>query len=78
MIVFIGFKQIDQYLKVKKSHSRMLFKRQWNIHLTYYDEIKDQLYDTKKDDISKAEDISVEVDEDKNPLEDKDEVLVIL
>jgi hypothetical protein len=56
----------------------MLFKRQWNIHLTYYDEIKDQLYDTKKDDISKAEDISVEVDEDKKPLEDKDEVLVIL
>ena len=41
----------------------MLFKRQWNIHLTYYDEIKDQLYDTMKDDISRAEDISVEVDD---------------
>ena len=41
----------------------MLFKRQWSIHLTYYDEIKDQLYDTNKDDISKANDISVEVDD---------------
>jgi hypothetical protein len=31
--------------------------------LTYYDEIKDQLHDTNKDDISKAADISVEVDD---------------
>jgi nicotinate-nucleotide pyrophosphorylase len=30
--------------------------------LTYYEEIKDQLHDTNKDDISKAVDISVEVD----------------
>ena len=55
----------------------MLFKRQWNIHLTYYDEIKDQLYDTMKDDISRAEDISVEVDDFKEAneaLEYQDEV----
>ena len=31
--------------------------------LTYYEEIKDQLHDTNKDDISKADDISVEVDD---------------
>ena len=29
--------------------------------LTYYEEIKDQLHDTNKDDISKADDKSVEV-----------------
>ena len=29
--------------------------------LTYYEEIKGQLHDTNKDDISKADDISVEV-----------------
>ena len=55
----------------------MLFQRQWNIHLTYYDEIKDQLYDTMKDDISRAEDISVEVDDFKEAneaLEYQDEV----
>ena len=31
--------------------------------LTYYEEIKDQLHDTSKDNISKADDISVEVDD---------------
>ena len=31
--------------------------------LTYYEEIKDQLHDTNKDDISKADDISVEDDD---------------
>ena len=31
--------------------------------LTYYEEIKDQLHDTNKDDISKADNISVEVDD---------------
>jgi nicotinate-nucleotide pyrophosphorylase len=31
--------------------------------LTYYEEIKDQLHDTNKDDISKADGISVEVDD---------------
>jgi hypothetical protein len=30
---------------------------------TYYEEIKDQLHDTNKDDIIKADDISVEVDD---------------
>jgi hypothetical protein len=37
--------------------------------LTYYEEIKDQLHDTNKDDISKADDISVEVDNFKEPNE---------
>ena len=36
--------------------------------LIYYEEIKDQLYDTNKDDISKADDISVEVDDFKEAL----------
>ena len=37
--------------------------------LTYYEEIKDQLHDTNKDDISKADDISVEVNNFKEPNE---------
>ena len=37
--------------------------------LTYYEEIKDQLHDTNKDDISKADDISVEVDDFKDANE---------
>ena len=44
--------------------------------LTYYEEIKDQLHDTNKDDISKADDISVEVDDFKDAneaLENQDE-----
>ena len=31
--------------------------------LTYYEEIKDELHDTNKDDINKADDISVKVDD---------------
>jgi hypothetical protein len=31
--------------------------------LKYYDEIKDQLHDTNKDDISKADDITVKVND---------------
>ena len=37
--------------------------------LTYYEEIKDQLHDTSKDNISKADDISVEVDDFKDANE---------
>ena len=31
--------------------------------LTYYEEIKDELHDTNKDDFNKADDISVKVDD---------------
>jgi hypothetical protein len=31
--------------------------------LTYYEEIKDELHDTNNDDISKADDISVDIDD---------------
>ena len=37
--------------------------------LTYYEEIKDHLHYTNKDDISKADDISVEVDDFKDANE---------
>ena len=36
--------------------------------LTYYDEIRDELHDTNKDDINKADDISVEVDDSRRPM----------
>ena len=43
--------------------------------LTYYEEIKDQLHDTNKDDISKADDISVGVDDFKDANENSREAL---
>jgi hypothetical protein len=36
--------------------------------LTYYEEIKDELHDTNKDDINKADDLSVEVDDSRRPM----------
>ena len=36
--------------------------------LTYYEEIKDELHDTNKDDFNKADDISVKVDESRRPM----------
>ena len=40
--------------------------------LTYYEEIKDQLHDTNKDDISKADDISVEVKTEPDDFEEEE------
>ena len=36
--------------------------------LTYYEEIKDELHDTNKDDINKADDVSVEVDDSRRSM----------